>query len=76
VEVSVGMDDDCGRCHECLKDKFVILFESVRVPVSTTRMVLCVKCGNKRCPRAQDHRFKCTNSNELGQVPEPDTACQ
>lgn len=32
------------------------------------RMVLCPVCGNKRCPRAGDHRYACTGSNEVGQV--------
>lgn len=31
------------------------------------RMVLCPTCGNKRCPRATDHRLECTKSNEPGQ---------
>ena len=31
------------------------------------RMVLCPKCGNKRCPHANDHRNDCTGSNEPGQ---------
>lgn len=31
------------------------------------RMILCPACGNKRCPRATDHRFACTGSNETGQ---------
>lgn len=31
------------------------------------RMILCPACGNKRCPRATDHRFACTGSNEPGQ---------
>ena len=31
------------------------------------RMVTCPLCGNKRCPRATDHRLACTNSNEPGQ---------
>ena len=30
-------------------------------------MVVCQLCGNKRCPRATDHRLSCTNSNEPGQ---------
>ena len=30
-------------------------------------MIVCPTCGNKRCPRATDHRFTCTNSNEPGQ---------
>jgi hypothetical protein len=31
------------------------------------RMVLCPDCGNKRCPKANNHRNACTNSNEPGQ---------
>ena len=45
------------------------------------RMILCSKCGNKRCPKATNHRNTCTRSNKPGQkgsswehykVPEPD----
>jgi hypothetical protein len=32
-----------------------------------TRMIVCPRCGNKRCPHASDHRNACTNSNEPGQ---------
>lgn len=31
------------------------------------RMIVCPKCGNKRCPHAVDPKYKCTNSNEPGQ---------
>ena len=31
-------------------------------------MILCSTCGNKRCPKAEDHRYKCTGSNEPDQV--------
>lgn len=31
------------------------------------RMNLCPMCGDKRCPRATDHRNECTGSNEPGQ---------
>lgn len=31
------------------------------------RMALCPECGNKRCPKANDHRHACTDSNEPGQ---------
>ena len=34
-------------------------------------MIVCPDCGNKRCPQAINHRFKCTNSNEPYQVPQP-----
>jgi len=30
-------------------------------------MMLCATCGNKRCPRANNHTNRCTNSNEPGQ---------
>jgi len=32
-----------------------------------TKMILCPECGNKRCPKASDHRLSCTGSNEPGQ---------
>jgi hypothetical protein len=32
------------------------------------RMFLCPECGNKRCPRATDHREACTDSNDPGQA--------
>lgn len=32
-------------------------------------MVVCDKCGNKRCPRATYHKYECTNSNEVDQTP-------
>lgn len=34
-----------------------------------TRMILCEKCGNKRCPHATNKFFLCTNSNEPNQKP-------
>lgn len=26
--------------------------------------IVCKQCGNKRCPKADNHNFQCTNSNE------------
>ena len=37
------------------------------ISLSDMRFVVCPDCGNKRCPRANDHRHACTNSNEPGQ---------
>ncbi len=31
-------------------------------------MVVCPTCGNKRCPKATDHKLSCTNSNAPGQL--------
>jgi hypothetical protein len=38
------------------------------MPVRFSFMIVCPICGNKRCPKAADHRNECTNSNEPGQV--------
>lgn len=46
--------DNCRACWCCVPD----------YPL----MMLCPDCGNKRCPRATNHRFVCTGSNALGQV--------
>ena len=32
--------------------------------------IVCPQCGNKRCPKAQYHDFKCTGSNDVDQVGE------
>ncbi|CAH1456263.1 Uncharacterised protein [Klebsiella quasipneumoniae] len=37
------------------------------VILNDMRFVVCPDCGNKRCPRANDHRNACTGSNEPGQ---------
>ncbi|HBZ1464635.1 TPA: hypothetical protein MJG08_20560 [Klebsiella pneumoniae] len=37
------------------------------VVLNDMRFVVCPDCGNKRCPRANDHRNSCTGSNEPGQ---------
>ncbi|BBE76233.1 hypothetical protein [Phytobacter sp. MRY16-398] len=37
------------------------------VTLTDTRFVVCPDCGNKRCPKANDHRNACSGSNEPGQ---------
>lgn len=49
-------------CHKCNKDRKVH-----GIPYSMTRMILCPKCGNKRCPHASDCDLECTDSNDPGQ---------
>ena len=46
----------CG-CHQCSP-----------ITLDNMRMILCSTCGNKRCPKANDHRNTCTGSNEPGQA--------
>lgn len=54
---------NCEHCHTCLEGKT----NEWGFPITSTRMILCVKCGNKRCPHATDHNLECANSNEPGQ---------
>lgn len=46
----------CG-CWSCMEER-----DEVR-----SRMILCPNCGNKRCPKASNHRLDCTGSNDPGQ---------
>ncbi len=60
------------ECHQCIDDFNMkgpvsgVLFVD-DMPLSARKMILCVTCGNKRCPKASDHRLRCTNSNDVGQ---------
>lgn len=51
----------CGRCAACQPP-----FDIANPRFSF--MILCPECGNKRCPKATDHRHDCTGSNEPGQL--------
>lgn len=44
-------------CHTCRP-----------ITIEDMRMVLCPECGNKRCPKANNHANECTNSNDTGQI--------
>jgi hypothetical protein len=38
-------------------------------PLKPNYMLVCIICGNKRCPHANDpEHYACTGSNEPGQV--------
>jgi hypothetical protein len=54
--------EKCDDCHTCLKDTLVN-----GIPATLTRMIVCSDCGNKRCPKATNHRHTCTHSNEPNQ---------
>lgn len=60
------MSDPC-RCHRCLNERGEPDPFGSGLPYTSTIMVLCSECRNKRCPHASDHRFACTNSNAPGQ---------
>lgn len=55
---------NCNNCRKCLSDKVT----DTGLPVLLTRMIVCPICGNKRCPKATNHEFSCTGSNELNQT--------
>ena len=50
-------------CYNCNKDVKV----QGGIPYTTTTMIVCPTCGNKRCPHGTDHNLACTGSNEPGQ---------
>lgn len=47
---------DCAECHP--------QGDGYYTPM---RLIVCGKCGNKRCPAAASHRNACSGSNEPGQ---------
>lgn len=65
---------DCN-CRKCLQERGEMLSYSMGNTLMNMPgpnkgfygMVVCAKCGNKRCPHATDHNNACTNSNEPGQ---------
>lgn len=66
------MRENCGRCVYCLDEGWgpnpdVPGIEGMIKPFRR-RMVVCQKCGNKRCPHATDHELACTESNDPGQL--------
>lgn len=55
--------NNCRACYRCLKGKT----DETGMPVTLSRMIVCPKCGNKRCPKATAHWLDCTGSNDPGQ---------
>lgn len=67
---------DC-KCIDCLdRSGLTTVFMGIEMPISSTMMVLCQLCGNKRCPHAKNHELVCTNSNEPGQKGSAYEDCQ
>lgn len=53
-----GAQIEYGNCH---------CYNCADAMTRMSRMIVCPKCGNKRCPHSTDHNNPCTNSNEAGQ---------
>lgn len=67
------MKDCLGPVHQTNTRLPFACCQSCFVPgTHASVMTVCSNCGNKRCPKAENHKFKCTNSNEVGQVGEPE----
>lgn len=59
--------DCCYDCANVAADEMIENGDSLGGLMEVQRMFLCPDCGNKRCPKATNHRFDCTGSNEPGQ---------
>lgn len=57
----------CDDCIRCVNEKAKDLPATQQLQMVAGRMFVCPECGNKRCPKATDHRNHCTGSNESGQ---------
>jgi hypothetical protein len=53
----------CG-CYNCMKDQ---LDQPDNNGLGMARFIVCPHCGNKRCPKATNHKLACTDSNDPGQ---------
>jgi len=56
-------------CRKCMKSREKSSKSKSNDLSSTfpSEMIVCSKCGNKRCPHATDHNLECSSSNEPGQ---------
>ena len=54
-------------CHACIKANDIQGGDDL--PLNYSRMIVCPKCGNKRCPKADNHLHACSGSNAVGQQP-------
>lgn len=60
--------EPCDACRACLDARDEWAGVNPMNYQTARRMVVCVTCGNKRCPKATDHRLACTGSNAAGQA--------
>ena len=58
---------NCNNCRLCIDSTLAELRSKSKAQFWTQAFVVCATCGNKRCPKATDHRLACSNSNAPGQ---------
>lgn len=64
-EQNPGLQEPAAcTCRRCIREKGLT---AGGLPLSCVQMIVCPDCGNKRCPKASDHRLACTNSNAAHQ---------
>jgi len=66
------------NCRKCLQDRGEMIsytgtpnvLENLpgQLTLGFYGMILCLTCGNKRCPHATDHNNACTDSNVPNQL--------
>lgn len=57
----------CGECRTCKPVTPAHITPDGSLVWGDMRFIVCIICGNKRCPHATDCALECTNSNEPGQ---------
>ena len=62
--LGAGSEAIC-TCHACVRAAD-IRWNGLRLDFAM--LIVCADCGNKRCPKANDHRNACTGSNATGQA--------
>jgi hypothetical protein len=60
--MTTDQSNDCG-CFYCMAERTDVL----GFPLTLSTFIVCPTCGNKRCPKATNHIYECTGSNEPGQ---------
>lgn len=60
---------DC-ECHRCIAEQGL---QQDGFPLNAVKMILCPQCGDKRCPKASDHRVQCNGrpQDERAQTAQP-----
>lgn len=57
---------DACACRRCLRERDAR--DPTGWPILLGTMIVCLTCGNKRCPNSESHEYACTGSNDPGQA--------
>lgn len=67
-EESMDTKKDQPCCRSCQSEAMAASTALGILP--NIYFIACQKCGNKRCPKAENHAYKCTGSNDVNQTGE------